>query len=148
MPTIYKEKHRAQLLARLETLSPEQPPRWGSLTAPAMLVHLCDQLRMTLGEHLCAPVPGVWRYMIFREAFLCFRFLWEKGQQGPPEAFLTVPTSWADDLASLRQLLDRVVTHEPGGDWPEHPNLGRMSRRAWGIFTYRHFDHHLRQFDA
>lgn len=148
MPTIFSEAQRAHLLARFETLSPEKPPQWGTLSASAMIVHLCDQLRMTLGEHKCAPVPGVWRYMIFREAFLNFRFMWGPGQQGPPEAFLTVPTTWADGMASLRHLLDRVVTREQGSAWPEHPNLGRMSRRAWGIFTYRHFDHHLRQFDA
>ena len=146
MRTIHNIRHRTQLLARLADVNPEQPPLWGSLTAPAMMVHLCDQLRMALGEHLCVPVPGVWRYAAFREAFLYIPLLWEKGMQGPPEAFVTAPTSWEDDLATLHELLERVVTHEPEGDWPEHPNLGRMSRRAWGVFTYRHFDHHLRQF--
>ena len=103
---------------------------------------------MALGEHLCAPVPGVWRYAVFREAFLNIPFLGEKGMQGPPEAFVTAPTRWEDDLSTLHELLERVVTQEPEGDWPEHPNLGRMSRRAWGVFTYRHFHHHLRQFAA
>ncbi len=146
MPTILNVSQRTQLLARLAGVNRAQPPLWGGLTAPAMVAHLCDQLRMALGEHRCAPVPGVWRYAPFREAFLNLRFLWEKGMQGPPEAFVTAPTSWEDDLATLRELLECVLTHEPEGDWPEHPNLGRMSRRAWGVFTYRHFDHHLRQF--
>ena len=126
-------------------VEPEQPPLWGSLTAPAMIVHLCDHLHMALGNHICAPVPSVWRYPPFREAWL-YILPWEKHIQGPPEAFLTGPSSWNQDLATLHELLEHFLTHEPSGAWPEHPNLGRMSRRAWGVFTYRHFDHHLRQF--
>lgn len=36
--------------------------------------------------------------------------------------------SWADDL-STRQ-----------------PAFGRLTRPAWGVLSYRHIDHHLRQF--
>ncbi len=146
MPSVLNAKHRTKLLARLANLDPERSPRWGGLTAPAMLAHLGDQLRMTLGEHICEPIPGVWRYFPFREAFVYSPLLWVKGQQGPPEAFATAPTTWDEDLATVHELLDRFVKDESRSEWPEHPHLGRMSRRAWGVFTYRHFHHHLRQF--
>ena len=146
MRTIFDVRHRTALLARLADVRAEQAPLWGGLTAPAMLVHLGDQVRMALGDHRCAPIPSVWHNPIFRAAFLYIPGPWEKGMQGPPEAFVTAPTSWDEDLATVHRLLDRLVTDEPSGDWPDHPNLGRMSRRGWGVFTYRHFDHHLKQF--
>lgn len=31
---------------------------------------------------------------------------------------------------------------------PVHPAFGRMRRADWGIWAWRHLDHHLRQFGA
>jgi hypothetical protein len=112
-----------------------------------MLVHLCDQMRMALGEHQCAPIPGPGRYPVLRELFLYF-LPWPKGRiQSPPEAFVTTPGEWDAGLATLNDLVERFVTERPRDNaWPDHPHFGRMSRRAWGVFSHRHFDHHLRQF--
>jgi hypothetical protein len=51
----------AAVVARLRSLSPEAPARWGRFTAPRMLVHLSDQVRSTLGDVEVAPIPGVLR---------------------------------------------------------------------------------------
>jgi hypothetical protein len=123
-----------------------QAPLWGKLTAPEMVVHLGDQLRMALGEFSCEPVPGVWRTPVFRAAFLYIPGLWVKNQPGPPEAFVTTPTNWDADIAMLQELLNQLVEKDPASDWGDHPNLGTMSKNAWGIFTYGHFNHHLKQF--
>jgi hypothetical protein len=29
-----------------------------------------------------------------------------------------------------------------------HPIFGRLTRKQWGIFTWMHLDHHLRQFNV
>jgi hypothetical protein len=31
-------------------------------------------------------------------------------------------------------------------EFPPHPALGAMLRRAWGVLGYEHCDHHLKQF--
>lgn len=148
MRTIFDEKDRAALMRRVDDLDERRSPRWGKLTAPAMIAHLCDQLRMALGDHDCTPVPGIWRSAPFRAAFLYIPGPFGKHQKGPPEAFATPSEGWSEDMKTLRELMDRLVVFEPEDEWPEHPNLGRMSRRGWGVFTYRHFDHHLKQFGA
>ena len=28
--------------------------------------------------------------------------------------------------------------------WPEHPIFGRLTTKDWGVFSYKHLDHHLR----
>ena len=146
--TIFKTENRKALLERLANVKREQTPRWGRLTAPAMIVHLCDQLRMALGDVTCEPVPSIFHNPIVRSMYLYTPGPMEKNFKGPREAFLTVPTNWDKDMATLRQHLNRVAVHEPPGGWPDHPNLGRMSKRAWGVFTYRHFHHHLKQFEV
>ena len=113
-----------------------------------MLAHLCDQMRVTLGEQPCSTVPSLGRYPVFRELFL-YILPWPQGRiQGPPEVFLAVPDEWDRDLATLNELVERFVRRDPKGAWPNHPHFNRMSRRSWGVFCYRHFDHHLRQFNS
>ncbi len=74
---------------------------------------------------------------------------WPHGRvQGPPEAFVTLPTTWTADLATFERLVDRFVQQEERHDWPEHAFFGPMTRRSWGAFCHRHFDYHLQQFGA
>lgn len=144
--TLNDASHRRGLFDRLARLDPEQPALWGSLTAPRMLAHLCDQMRMPLRDQPCAPIPSPTRYPVLRELFL-YVLPWPKGRiQGPPEAFQADPAQWSEDLATLNGLVDRYLSLEPDRTWPDHPHFGRMNRRAWGAFCYKHFDHHLRQF--
>ena len=146
MKSILNSRHRADILRRFDHLDPAQPALWGQLTAPRMLVHLCDQMHMQMGEQELDPIPSPANYPVLRELIL-YLLPWLKGKiKGPPEAFVTNPTQWADDLTALNELVDQFVSHGPRDRWPNHPHFGRMSRRDWGVFCYRHFNHHLRQF--
>ena len=144
--TIDDARDRQDLFDRMGRLDPTQGPLWGRMSAPRMLVHLCDQMRMPFNDAPSGPLPGPPRVPILREAFLYF-LPWPRGKvQGPPEAFRTEPRSWSEDLATLRELVDRFVTADRQRTWAVHPNWGKLSRRQWGVFCYRHFDHHLKQF--
>jgi hypothetical protein len=148
MHTMFDRSDRRQLFARLRQLSPERSARWGRMSAPQMLAHLGDQMRLTLGERPCAAMPSRLRLPIVHQVVL-YWLRWPREKiQGPPEAFMTQPTSWAADLAAVVERVERLAAQGPAGNWPDHPMFGRMSGRDWGVFCYRHFDHHLRQFDS
>jgi len=86
------------------------------MNAPRMLVHLSDQMRHTLGDATTRPRPGPLQWPIIRELVM-YWLPWPRGRvEGPPEAFVTQPTAWS-----------------------EHPIYGRMTKRSWGHFCYRHF---------
>jgi hypothetical protein len=144
--TIDDPKDRQDLFDRLSRLDPGQAPLWGRLSAPRMLVHLCDQMRMPFNDNPSGPLPGPPRLPLLREAALYF-LPWPRGTiQGPPEAFVSQPGTWSTDLEKLKQLVDEFVNADPRRSWALHPNWGRLSRQQWGVFCYRHFDHHLKQF--
>ncbi len=144
--TITNPSHRQELFDRFARIDPAKPPLWGRMTAPAMLIHLCDQMRMPFNENPGDPIPGAPRYPVLRQLIL-YVLPWPKGKiQGPPEAFQSDPGTWSDDLALLNELVDQFVNAEPERQWPVHPNFGPLSRREWAAFCYRHFDHHLCQF--
>ena len=144
--TMFEAPTYAHVLDRIRRLRPDAARPWGRMTAPQMVAHLSDQMRHTLGDATCQVQPGPLRNPVVR--YLVIYWLpWPKGRvTGPPEAFLTQPTAWDDDVATLIALVERFVARGPSGDWPEHALLGRMSGRDWGVFCHKHFNHHLSQF--
>ena len=50
MRTLWNPPDRAALVERLGRLTAEAPARWGRFTAPRMLAHVNDALRMSIGE--------------------------------------------------------------------------------------------------
>jgi hypothetical protein len=111
-----------------------------------MVVHLIDQMRMTQPDARWTRMPGILRYPGIKHAVL-YWLPWPRARiQGPPEAFVTKPTDWDADLATLEALVVEFLERGPGGRWPDHSYFGTMTGRQWGVFCYRHFDHHLRQF--
>jgi hypothetical protein len=137
---------RKQLLGRLRRLTPDSPARWGRMTAPQMIAHLSDQMRHTLGDRPSQPRQGPLRWPVIRHLTI-YWLPWPKGRvQGPPEAFISQPTTWSSDVAALERFVERLAARNPGDAWPEHALFGRMSRKDWGVFCCRHFDHHFRQF--
>jgi hypothetical protein len=116
------------------------------MTPPQMIAHLSDQMRHALGDAVCQPKPGLLRNSLVRHLVI-YWLPWPKGRiKGPPEAFVTQPTSWDADVKTLIGLVDRFVAGGPEGRWPEHALLGRMSGKDWGVFCHKHFNHHLSQF--
>ena len=149
MPTMFDAKRRHDLLTRLRRLDPNREPLWGRLTARQMPPHLIDQMRITLGEVVVKQRLSSFpvRYPPLRQAAL-YWLPWPKGRiQGPAEGFLSQPTEWNADLDTLEGLVERFVQRGSGASsWPEHPAFGRLNGREWGVFCYRHFEHHISQF--
>ena len=112
---------------------------------PKMVAHVSDQLRMDMGEIASAPQS---RVLSVRPAawLMIYVIPWPHGAKGPREAFTTSPAEWQHDVEALKVLVDRLPQWEPPGDWPVHPLFGPLTRRDWGAVSYKHFDHHLRQF--
>ena len=111
-----------------------------------MVAHLRDQMSHCLGDRPCTPVPSLLRWAPLRHASI-YWIPWPKGRiQGPPDAFVTQPGDWQDDVADLVGLVERFGARDPAAQWPNHALFGSMRGADWGVFCYKHFDHHLRQF--
>ena len=150
-PTLWRARDRRALLARLRRLAPGAAPRWGRLTAPAMLAHLVDAARLGLGD-VDAPAQnrGLSRLLRHAPAKQIFVYLLPFPRHAPrvPALFATAPGDWARDVATLEGLVERLTARaaDPRARWPRHPYFGALSVRAWGVLGYAHVDHHLRQF--
>ena len=134
---------------RLARIMPDRAAAWGRMTAPQMVCHLAESLKMAMGELQVAPKNLPIRFPPLKQLIVYYA-PFPKNAPTAPELVARVPRDWPADVADLQALVDCFVAR--GGDaravWPAHPAFGRLSRRAWGVLVYRHMDHHLRQFGA
>src|SRR5688572_11779548 len=145
MKSIWNAADRRRLHDRLGALRPDTKRRWGTMTAPQMLAHLADALRMAIGDLPCQPKKVPLRYPPLKQ-LIVYWLPWPEGAPTAPELISRIPASWTVEVADLASLLERMSRHPREAAFPEHPAFGRLSRRAWGVLVYRHMDHHLRQF--
>lgn len=145
---------RDALVARLRTLRPEAPARWGRMTCPQMVCHVADAMRWALGERptdedRSNPVSRTLVKWLALGTALPWpqgaptgrRFDQLKGGGTPPGGFDA-------DVEELTGLIDRWMTIPARGERPDHPFFGRMRLREWQRWAWAHADHHLRQFGA
>ena len=148
MRSILNESDRAEIGGRLQSLSPSSTARWGSMDVSSMLQHLHLSARMTLGE---LEVPSVNKrvFQLFPLKHLVLYVLpFPKGAPTAPKLKPAVAESLEKERAALLELLERIGTGPSKGAGPDHPLFGSMTWREWGVVTYKHADHHLKQFGA
>jgi hypothetical protein len=143
--TLFDPVHRSRIIERLERLTPEHQPRWGSMTSHQAICHMAMALRLALASEC----PGQPRGPFSRPPLnwlMMYVLPWPKGKtKAPPGLFDFELDQWARDLAELRDLIEQFGARSPNDDWPVHMAFGRISGRAWGVTQYRHLDHHLSQ---
>ena len=148
MRNILNEGDRAAINNRLRSLSASSTRRWGSMDVVSMLQHLRLSAQMTLGE---LPVPSVNKRAFHAfplKHLLLYVLPFPKGAPTAPELKPDVSVSFEEERAALLELLDRIGTGLRDGMGPAHPLFGPLSWREWGAVTYKHADHHLKQFGA
>jgi hypothetical protein len=104
-----------------------------------------------LGERRVPVIGTLWERTAIRWLAIHTNVTWPQGvrtvQEADQEFGGTRPTEFARDVDELRGLIQRFSGAEAqlSGD---HPLCGALSAAEWGRVSYRHTDHHLRQFSA
>ena len=148
MGSILKDTDRAEIDRRLRSLSASSTRQWGSLDVVGMLQHLRLSVRMALGE---LPVPSANKrvFQMFPLKHLILYVLpFPKGAPTAAELKPSDPVSFEEERAALLELLERIGTGPSEGTGPAHPLFGPMTWSEWGVVTYKHAAHHLKQFGA
>jgi len=147
MKSMWNDDRQQEIRDRVGRLAPDRKGGWGRLSAPQMVCHLAESLKMALGELPVASKATPLRYPPLKQ-FIVYVAPFPKNVPTAPELLARTPGDWNGDVNALLGLLDRVVARGPAATWAAHPAFGSLSPRAWGVLMYRHIDHHLRQFGA
>ena len=149
MPVLDQPGIVDQLTARLERLTAETARRWGTMTPHEMICHLSDSFHGMLGERRVSSAN--WsrlRRTLFKWIAFHTALPWPRGiptlAEVNPHREGTKPSVFERDRTALLLVMRRFVA--PDNRYAPHPMFGEMTRDEWMIWTFRHVDHHLRQF--
>jgi hypothetical protein len=148
MGSILNDRDRTALLSRMHSLTASSTARWGKMNVIEMLRHLHLSARMALGEYPVASVNKRPFQMFPLKHLILYVLPFPKGAPTARELYPDGATSFDEERALVVNLLEQIAAGPAERTWPAHPLFGPLSWREWGAVTYKHVDHHLKQFGA
>ena len=146
MGSILNEADRAEIVSRMQSLSVSSQRRWGTMNVVSMLQHLRLAARMTVGD-LAVPSANKRAFQMFPlKHLILYVFPFPKGAPTAPALKPVDAATFEEERAALLELIERIGTGPREGAGPDHPLFGPLTWREWGVATYKHTDHHLKQF--
>ncbi|MFN0104280.1 MAG: DUF1569 domain-containing protein [Bryobacteraceae bacterium] len=143
--SLWNPADRESLLARFDSLKPDQRPQWGEMSASKMLRHCTLPLLSTMGEFPVKPKNTLFRYWPF-QPLVIYLLPWPKGAPTAPEFIITDEGDFNDRRAALRAAIDKFASRGESQTFQPHAAFGPLNPKDWGALAYRHLDHHLKQF--
>jgi hypothetical protein len=148
MKNLFEPGNVTEIRERLQQLRVDSPRQWGTMTPAQAVAHCANALEAPIGDR---RPPRMLLGILMGRAIKRLAL----GNDAPMRKNSpTVPGfQVADkrDLTAERQrllvLIDRFVAAGRGG-MTTHPHsfFGRLTPEEWGVLSYKHLDHHLRQF--
>ena len=145
---LFKPSVKDEVIERANRLTEQSERQWGSMAPAEMLHHCTDVLKATISSKAVSK-PDTVKQKVLRFLMLNFIPKFPQGKKTSPEIDIKRNNIIVADLQNEQQqfadLLDVFVNHA-GSFKLTHPYFGNLSRNQWGILTWMHLDHHLRQF--
>ena len=150
MKNLFEPARATELTQRLETVRPDSPRLWGTMTAPQAVAHCAIALEWAVGDRR-APRMFIGRLIggLVKKKALGNDEPLRKNTPTAPEIKIADARDLAIERARLRKLIERFSQAGPTG-CTAHPHtfFGKLTPDEWAVLMYKHIDHHLRQFGA
>jgi hypothetical protein len=145
---MYQPSDVEEIRNRLARLQPDSPRQWGAMSAPQAMAHCATSMEWVVGDRIPPRMglPSILGRMIKSKA-LSGDAPFRRNSPTAKELVITDERDFNAERNRLTVLIDRFAAAGPAG-CTKHPHtfFGRMTPDEWAILTYKHLDHHLRQF--
>jgi hypothetical protein len=148
MKNMYAPSDLETLKARIAQLRPDSDRQWGSMTPAQALTHCSLGMQMATGD-LRPPRMLIGRILgpLIKPKVVADDQPMRRNSPTVQELKVPSQPDFATEQLRLIGLLDQFSAAGPKG-CATHPHafFGRLTPDEWAILTYKHVDHHLRQF--
>ncbi|OQP57702.1 hypothetical protein A3860_08705 [Niastella vici] len=149
MKTIFDKTTRDQLIARINNLNEGCAAQWGKMDPGQMLDHCIRYEEMMLGRIKCKrSFSGLLFGRMVLKSLLKDENQIRQNMPTVPE--IRIKNNFSGDIALRKEKWIALI--EDCGRLPDqdfiHPFFGRMTKEQVGRLSYKHTDHHLRQFNC
>ncbi|WP_338760924.1 DUF1569 domain-containing protein [Bernardetia sp. ABR2-2B] len=151
MKNIFEKSVTDQIIHRIEKLTPETQPLWGTMSVEKMLAHCNIAYEMVYeeGKH---KKPNLFVKFILK-SFVKNKVVSEnpfpKNGQTAPQFIIKDKRTFEIEKKRLIEYLQK--TQELGENYfdnKESHSFGKLSKKEWNNMFYKHLDHHLSQFNV
>ncbi len=147
MKQIFEVAAYAEIIRRVEHLSPESKALWGKMNVTQMLAHVQGPMEVALGDRkLKKSILGLLFGNMAKKKILEEK-PFSKNLPTDPTYIKKGDYDFDVEKAKVLSLLKRifeggesVIIKEP------HPFFGKMTSEEWATSLWKHMDHHLNQF--
>jgi hypothetical protein len=145
---LLKKEGNESVIGRVQNLRPDSSALWGKMTVTEMLHH-CNKVhaQLLMPAEPTSKKTSLKQYLI-RWLVLYVMPRFPKGAQAPKKFHTKGMIDSAEFEKQKQELIASVhlftVHAGPINHW--HPYFGKLSTAQWGLTSWKHIDHHLRQF--
>ncbi len=150
LPNIFTKEVTEDIIERINQLTPDTQPKWGTMSVAQMLAHCNVSYEMAF-ENIHKK-PGVFMKFILKNLVknkVVSETPYPKNNRTAPQ-FIIKETR--DFEKEKQRLIDYIIKTEQAGeeyfDNKESNSFGKLTKTEWNNMFYKHLDHHLLQFGA
>ncbi|MGH9741528.1 MAG: DUF1569 domain-containing protein [Candidatus Acidiferrum sp.] len=148
MKNLFESARVEEVKERLARLRPETVRQWGKMNVAQAMAHCATAMEWAVGDK--RPPRMFLGRIVGRMVKPKVLENDEPLRRNTPTAKTLVVADERDlgmERERLRALIDRFAAGGPAG-CTKHPHsfFGRLRPEEWAVLTYKHLDHHLRQF--
>lgn len=138
---------KEEIIIRINSLTQQSKRQWGKMDVAQMLAHVQVPVGVALGKNTVKGNPVMRLILPLFKKKLYDESEWK---QGLPTDKTFVMTGTVKDfekekvklLEMINQFTETNLVNE------KHPVFGKLTKEQWAKATWKHLDHHLRQFGA
>jgi hypothetical protein len=142
---LFDDAVKQEIINRIYQLTPEAKAVWGKMNAGQMLAHLQIPIGIALGSHY---IKGHWLMKLILPYFKKLLFNEKPYKQNLPTDKSYITTGIIKDFEKEKQQLLEMLNrfNEATMINEAHPVFGKLTKEQWSKATWKHLDHHLKQF--
>lgn len=136
---------KQEIIDRINRLTPQSKQLWGKMNVAQMLCHVQRPIGIAYGTH---QPKGSFLLRLLGPLFKSK--LWDENpyKQGLPTDPTFIMTGQEKEFeaekATLLELVRQFTEANIAGE--RHPVFGKLTKENWSKATWKHLDHHLKQF--
>jgi hypothetical protein len=148
MNTLFDPSDRGQVLDRFAKLQAGATRQWGKMDVAQMLAHVAASLEVAAGDvKKEQALLGKLLARFVTGSLLGSDKPMAKNAPTDPTFVVSDARDFAKERTRLLAVADRLASGGPAAaNGRVHSFFGAMTGDEWGVLTWKHLDHHLRQF--
>lgn len=149
MGSLWNATDRDIIITRIGKLNATSARQWGKMNVAEMMTHLIETSKIAFNEKPVELVRGTPPSGIKRWVIIFSPIPWPKGKLPTGKEYLA-DSSDMQKIDEYKQTIINYVRRFAQSlesiRWGRHAFFNQLTAKEWGALTYKHIDHHLRQF--